>query len=246
MSPLGKQQSVTCPFWLCVSRPGRGVLRLLVHDDLPPVLLVRQLDLVAELALELLHPRAHPPELVLEPEDMRDAGEVQAQLGGQTLHQAQPLDVELGVEPRAAGRARGPDEAACLVHPERLRVEARELGGDGDHVAAALGHQDTPPPSRSRGCSRSTSPYASSASFSAFVSFFGTVTRRRASRSPLPPPFSFGAPRPFTRRSFPFSEPAGTFRATGPCGVGIWTLAPSAASGYVTGTSSRRSAPRRS
>ena len=35
MSPLGKQQSVTCPFWLCVSRPGRGVLRLLVtlRDD---------------------------------------------------------------------------------------------------------------------------------------------------------------------------------------------------------------------
>ena len=41
-------------------------------------------------------------------------------------------------------------------------------------------------------------PYASSASFSAFVSFFGTVRRRRASRSPFPPPFSFGAPASYT------------------------------------------------
>ena len=38
-------------------------------------------------------------------------------------------------------------------------------------------------------------------------------------------PFSFGAPRPLTRRSLPFSEPAGTLSATGPSGVGKSTLA---------------------
>ena len=41
------------------------MLRLLVHDDLPPVLLVRQLDLVAELPLELLQAKVlrneYPP-----------------------------------------------------------------------------------------------------------------------------------------------------------------------------------------
>ena len=44
---------------------------------------------------------------------------------------------------------------------------------------------------------------SSSASRCAFVSFAGTATRSRASRSPRPSPFSFGAPRPLTRRSFP-------------------------------------------
>src|SRR5205085_2183781 len=48
--------------------------------------------------------------------------------------------------------------------------------------------------SASRGFSRDTFCSSSSASRSFFVSFFGTVTRRRAIRSPLPPPFSFGAP----------------------------------------------------
>ena len=51
----------------------------------------------------------------------------------------------------------------------------------------------------------------------------------------MPPPFSFGAPRPLTRSSFPFSEPGGTLSETGPSGVGTSTVAPSAASAYVTG-----------
>ena len=32
-------------------------------------------------------------------------------------------------------------EPAGLVHPQRLRVETCERGGDGDHGAAAFGHQ---------------------------------------------------------------------------------------------------------
>src|SRR5262249_19109068 len=49
---------------------------------------------------------------------------------------------------------------------------------------------------------------------------FGTWMRTRASTSPLPDPFSFGAPRPLIRSSLPSSEPAGIFSETGPSGVG--------------------------
>ena len=48
------------------------------------------------------------------------------------------------------------------------------------------------------------------------------------------------------RSSLPSCEPAGTLSWTGPSGVGTSTLAPSAASAYVTGTSITRSSPRRS
>src|SRR5919204_2973617 len=85
--------------------------------------------------------------------------------------------------------------------------------------------------SLSRGFSRDAFFSSSSASRSFFVSFFGTLTRTRASRSPLPEPLSFGAPRPRIRRSLPSCEPAGTFRETAPSGVGTSTLAPRAASG---------------
>ena len=54
----------------------------------------------------------------------------------------------------------------------------------------------------------------SSASRSCLDSFDGTAIRRRASRSPLPVPFSLGAPRPLTRSVLPSVEPAGTLTRT--------------------------------
>ena len=110
-----------------------------VEDDLAPVLPVGLVDLRPEGRLELLHPRPQPPELVLEAQHVLDAGEVEPELRRQLLDQPQPLDVVLGVEPRAARRARGRDEALRLVRAQRLRVHAGELGGDGDHVARAVG-----------------------------------------------------------------------------------------------------------
>src|ERR671937_240723 len=100
--------------------------------------------------------------------------------------------------------------------------------------------------SRSRGLPRSAFWSSSIASPSRFFGFFGAEIRTRARTSPRPEPPSFGAPRPRIRRSFPSSEPAGTFSDTGPSGVGTSTFAPRAASAYVTGTFTTRSAPRRS
>ena len=51
---------------------------------------------------------------------------------------------------------------------------------------------------------------------------------------------------PRTRSSFPSWEPDGPLSEIVPSGVGTSTVAPSAASAYVTGTSITRSAPRRS
>src|SRR5262249_7698299 len=85
---------------------------------------------------------------------------------------------------------------------------------------------------------------SSSSSRSFLFGFLGTAIVSRASTSPLPLPFSFGAPRPLMRKSLPLSEPAGIFSETGPSGVGTSTFAPSAASANVTGTSTSRSAPR--
>src|SRR5262249_29927181 len=97
-----------------------------------------------------------------------------------------------------------------------------------------------------RGFSRDTFCSSSSASRSFFVSFFGTLNRSRAIKSPLPLPFSLGAPWPRMRSCRPSCVPAGTLRDTRPpYGVGTSTLAPSAASVYVTGTSTTRSLSRR-
>ena len=136
-------------------------------------------------------------------------------------------------------------EALRLVQPQRLRVHPDELGGDGDHVARAV-HQPDLDEALTRVLARHLLVALERASFSAFVSFFGIDTFTRASRSPRPLPLSCGAPRPLTRSSFPLSVPPGIFSDTGPSGVGISTDAPSAASANVTGTSSTRSAPRRS
>jgi hypothetical protein len=55
-------------------------------------------------------------------------------------------------------RPRGRDEAPRLVHPQRLRVQPREVGRDRDHVPPALGHGYDLLTRWSRGCSRRTSP----------------------------------------------------------------------------------------
>src|SRR5262249_2422208 len=197
----------------------------------------------AHLLFHPLEAASHPQQLVLEVQDLLDAGEVEPDLGRQPLDQPQPLDVELRVEPRVAGGPLRPDEPLLLVDAQRLWVHADEIRGDADHVARAVVHQLN---SFSRGLAFCALRRFSSASRSAFVSFFGTCTRSRASRSPRPLPFSFGAPRPLTRSSLPSLEPAGTFSETRPSGVGISTVAPRAASSNVTGTSSTRSSPRRS
>ena len=88
-----------------------------------------------------------------EPQHVLDAREVEPELRRQALDQLQALDVVLGVEPGAARRPGGPHETAVLVHPHRLRMEACELGGDGDHVARAVGHHAVLDRC-SRGCSR--------------------------------------------------------------------------------------------
>ena len=49
-------------------------------------------DGLAHLALEALHPRLHPLKLLLEVEHRLDASEVEPELGGQLLDQAQPLE----------------------------------------------------------------------------------------------------------------------------------------------------------
>src|SRR5215210_782691 len=210
------------------------MLGMLVENDLTPVRAVDVPDLIAQLALEPLGAQALLAELVLEAEHVLDAGKVEPELGGQPLDHAQPLQVGLGVEARAAGRPLRPHEPLRLVHAQRLLVHADELCGDGDHVARAVRHQ------------RLTFLSSSRSSRSFFDTFCGTVRRTRASRSPFPPPFSLGAPRPLTLSSFPGCEPAGTLSEIGPSGVGTSTEAPRAASAYDTGTSTTRLSPRRS
>jgi hypothetical protein len=60
-------------------------------------------DLLAQLALEPLGARPLPAQLVLEPQHVLDAREVEPELGRQALDDAQPLEVDLGIAARAAG-----------------------------------------------------------------------------------------------------------------------------------------------
>src|SRR4029450_8378927 len=97
-------------------------------------------------------------------------------------------EVGLRVEARVAGGALRPDEALLLVLAQRLRMHADELGGDGDHVARAVVDHQLP------------AFFSSSSSSRCFLlSFFGTLSFTRARTSPLPEPFSFGAPLPVRR-----------------------------------------------
>ena len=77
--------------------------------------------------------RRKPGHLVLEVEHPADALEVHA-LGGQPLHLAQQRDVARGVAPAAAGCASRHDQPQPVVRPQRLRVQAGELGRDRDDV----------------------------------------------------------------------------------------------------------------
>ena len=96
--------------------------------------------LALELGGALAHPRDLRPgalELALELEHRLDPGQVEALLGGHPLDPAQPLDVLVGVEAGVLRRALRRDQAARLVHAQRLRVHLGELGGDRDHEHAA-------------------------------------------------------------------------------------------------------------
>src|SRR5262245_39824744 len=181
-----------------MSSPRGCAGRLVVEHEVALVRAVDGGDLRAELPLEALHAGAQPEHLVLQTEHLLDAREVEADLRRQLLDEPETLDVPVGVEPRAARSPGGPDEPLRLVQPKGLRMHADELRGDGDHVPRPVGHQPASA-SRSRGFSRDTFWYPSSASRSAFDSFFGTVTLTRASRSPRPEPLRWGTPRPFTR-----------------------------------------------
>ena len=70
---------------------------------------------------------------LFEREDALHAGERDAVVG-ELLDPAQQRDVALGVAAAAAGRARRREQALALVDAQRLRVHARELGRDRDHV----------------------------------------------------------------------------------------------------------------
>src|SRR3954451_13856446 len=204
--------------------------RLRHRHEVATVVLVHGRDRVAHLALHPVEARVHAAKLVLEPEDVLDAGEVEPELARQPLDQTQPLEVRLRVQPRVAGSALRAHEPLLLVDAQRLRVHPDEVGRDRDHVPGVV--VDHP----------ATFWNSSSSSRPRLFSFFGTSIFTRASRSPLPPPFSFGAPRPLIFSSLPSSEPAGILRATWPSGVGTSTRPPSAAVGKLTGTSTSRSA----
>src|ERR687893_52841 len=102
--------------------------------------------------------------------------------------------------------------------------------------------------SPSRTCSSRSSARASRISFSRLFSFLGTTTRTRTTRLPgSPPPLARGAPAPRTLNRLPSCVPAGNLSFTvPPPGRGASISAPSAASTKLTGTSTRKSSPRRS
>src|SRR5215204_2477482 len=214
--------------------PRHDPARRLPEHELALVLTVDVVDRLVHLALEALDAHAHATELVLEAEHLLDTGVVEPQLVREALDHAQPLEIRLGVEAGVPGGALRPHEALLLVQAERLGVHADDVGGDGDHVAGPLVEHHRTFPSSSR------------SSRSRLFTRVGTWMRTRASTSPLPPPFVRVAPRPRMRSSFPSVDPAGTFSETAPSGVGTSSVAPSAACGNETGTSTRRSSPRRS
>src|SRR5205085_6672774 len=95
----------------------------------------------AHLALHAVEPAARAHQLVLQPQHLLDACEVEPELARQLLDQAQSLDVRVRVQARVTGGALRMDETFALVDPKRLRMHADELCGDGDHVARMVLHQ---------------------------------------------------------------------------------------------------------
>src|SRR5829696_894090 len=102
--------------------------------------------------------------------------------------------------------------------------------------------------SLSRMCSSCSSARACRISFSRLFSFLGTTTRTCTTRLPgSPPPLARGAPAPRTLSRLPSCVPAGNLSFTvPPPGRGTSISAPRAASTKLTGTSTRKSSPRRS
>src|SRR6478735_1225398 len=243
------------PLWSVSGSPSQWVFRGCVGNEITTVapmhrryLLVHAPGLQVELLLERIHAAEQLHHRLLQGQHVGGAGQAEAEHGGQVRDLAQAGDVRVRVAAGAAGRAAGADHALGVVHPQRLGVHAGQLGGHGYRVAGVLCGVDHAN-NRSRGLPwlvRCSSSSFSSASRSCLDSLEGTAMRSRASRSPCPPPFRRGAPRPLTRRVFPSVEPAGTFTLTRwPSGVGSSTWAPIEASANVTGTSTSRSSPRR-
>ncbi len=198
------------------------------------------------------HPALHALQLVLEPEHVLDAGEVEPELGRQPLDQSQPLEVGLGVEARVARRCasggRAPSarrSAASAGACRRGRRRRRSCSGAGRPSRRLL-------PFRQSARAARPSPFEQPAialrrsllrSASSGTSAASSARQRRIALSAL----QLGARR-WPRISAACRPPSrrGTFSETAPSGVGTSTSAPSAASARVTGTSTTRSAPRRS
>src|SRR5262249_22212033 len=89
-------------------------------------------------------------QVVFELEDALHAREADAFVA-QLLDAPQQRDVALAVAPAATARARRLDEALAFVDAQRLRVHARELGRDRDHVqrSGVSFHRSPPRPIRS-------------------------------------------------------------------------------------------------
>src|SRR5262245_14160070 len=166
-----------------MSSPRCRMLGRLVQHHFAPVGPVHLGDLRAQLALEPLHASSHAAELILQPQDVLDAGEIQTELRRQSVNEAQALQIALGVEPRTTGRAARLYEPLRLVHPQRLGVHADEVGGNGDHVPRALGHQRSiPSPPSSLAV-----PYATTARPSGTPTICGQPPAPTASSTALKP-----------------------------------------------------------
>src|SRR5207248_7193350 len=96
------------------SGPRRYRPRPLVEHEVAPVLLVDVPNLLAHLALEPLEALVRLAQLVLEPQHHLDAGEIEPELGGQTLDQPQTLEIRLRVETGVPARPPRVDQPLVL------------------------------------------------------------------------------------------------------------------------------------
>src|SRR5436190_5714574 len=123
--------------------------RRLPRHEVATVLPVHLVDRLPHLALHPVEPPVHAHELVLQPQHVLHACEVEPELVRQPLDQAEPVEVRLRVQARVPRRALGADQAPVLVDAQRLRVHADEVCGHGDHVPRTVVHHLRPPRMRS-------------------------------------------------------------------------------------------------